>query len=91
MYLLMTLPPSLENVSQNLSLQKGVNLSGIDAKLITEGQRYIARRVALVNSTLIAQARTNDGVLFIKMKNKKIFKGNRKTKRPNNDVCYNRE
>ena len=37
MYLLISLPPSWENVSQTLSLQKGVTLSEVEARLLVEG------------------------------------------------------
>ena len=53
LYLLQSLPPSWENVSQTLSHQKTLTVKDIEAKLIVERQRHDARGV--VPTALLAQ------------------------------------
>lgn len=88
MYLLMSLPPSWENVPQTLSLQKGVTLNEVEARLLAEVQRQAARGITPTNSSMIAKTKNNNGALTVNIKNKRKFKGNKKRKGPKNGVCF---
>ena len=61
MYLLMSLSLSWENVSQTLSLQKGVVLNEVEGRLVVEGQRQAARSLTPTNSVMIAKTKNNNG------------------------------
>ena len=76
LYLLQSLPPSWENVSRTLSLQKTLTVKDIEAELIAEGQRQAARGV--VPTALLAQTNSASGSMATMGKRKN--KGKRKAK-----------
>ena len=88
-YLLMSLPPSWENLSQTLSHQKRVTLSEVEARLLAKGQRLAAHGVTPTNFVIIVKTKNNNGALTISIKNKRKFKSNKKRKGPKNGVCFN--
>lgn len=86
LYLLQSLPPSWENVSQTLSLQKTLTTKDIEAEFIVEGQRQAARGVVPI--ALLAQTNFASGSMATMGKRKRKGKGKAKVQQKKKGRCF---